>query len=238
MVAGTAGSSRSGSGCRSPEVGTRSRRWPQPLWPKRLAHSEALAEEGRRDWPRWIAEAACPRPMGAITRVAAPGAAARPRPLRLAGTAAATCRVGSGSEIDPATLAPGTRLVQFGAFDSDDQARAEWQRLAGAVRRSDGRQGDGDSGGRKRRAHLLPPARAWASRTRTTRAASARPWWPKTPACIPVAAQMTAGAWARRSSAARARSCWPEERAFFRDADPFGFILFARNVETPDQLRR
>ncbi|MBA3911319.1 MAG: beta-hexosaminidase [Rhodobacter sp.] len=29
-----------------------------------------------------------------------------------------------------------------------------------------------------------------------------------------------------------------EERAFFREADPFGFILFARNVETPDQLRR
>lgn len=28
------------------------------------------------------------------------------------------------------------------------------------------------------------------------------------------------------------------ERAFFRDADPFGFILFARNVEDPDQLRR
>lgn len=30
----------------------------------------------------------------------------------------------------------------------------------------------------------------------------------------------------------------PQERAFFRDADPFGFILFARNVETPQQLRR
>ena len=29
-----------------------------------------------------------------------------------------------------------------------------------------------------------------------------------------------------------------EETAFFRDADPFGFILFARNVETPDQMRR
>lgn len=29
-----------------------------------------------------------------------------------------------------------------------------------------------------------------------------------------------------------------EERAFFREADPFGFILFARNVEAPDQLRR
>lgn len=29
-----------------------------------------------------------------------------------------------------------------------------------------------------------------------------------------------------------------DEAAFFRDADPFGFILFARNVETPAQLRR
>jgi beta-N-acetylhexosaminidase len=29
-----------------------------------------------------------------------------------------------------------------------------------------------------------------------------------------------------------------DERAFFRDYDPFGFILFARNVETPEQLRR
>ncbi len=30
----------------------------------------------------------------------------------------------------------------------------------------------------------------------------------------------------------------PEERAFYADFQPFGFILFARNVETPDQLRR
>src|SRR5215211_1900352 len=29
-----------------------------------------------------------------------------------------------------------------------------------------------------------------------------------------------------------------EERAFFRDADPLGFILFARNIQTPDQARR
>ncbi|WP_137700300.1 beta-N-acetylhexosaminidase [Marimonas lutisalis] len=28
-----------------------------------------------------------------------------------------------------------------------------------------------------------------------------------------------------------------EEKAFFRKADPFGFILFARNVESPEQLR-
>ena len=29
-----------------------------------------------------------------------------------------------------------------------------------------------------------------------------------------------------------------EEEAFFRDVRPWGFILFARNVETPDQVRR
>ena len=29
-----------------------------------------------------------------------------------------------------------------------------------------------------------------------------------------------------------------EERAFFRDADPLGFILFTRNIETPEQARR
>ncbi|WP_264213251.1 beta-N-acetylhexosaminidase [Leisingera thetidis] len=28
-----------------------------------------------------------------------------------------------------------------------------------------------------------------------------------------------------------------DEKAFFRDADPFGFILFARNIETADQVR-
>ena len=29
-----------------------------------------------------------------------------------------------------------------------------------------------------------------------------------------------------------------EERAFFRDQQPWGFILFARNIEAPDQVRR
>jgi beta-N-acetylhexosaminidase len=30
----------------------------------------------------------------------------------------------------------------------------------------------------------------------------------------------------------------PSEAAFFREADPFGFILFARNIETPAQVAR
>ncbi|WP_298969780.1 beta-N-acetylhexosaminidase [uncultured Roseobacter sp.] len=29
-----------------------------------------------------------------------------------------------------------------------------------------------------------------------------------------------------------------EEKAFFRTANPFGFILFARNIDSPDQVRR
>ncbi len=29
-----------------------------------------------------------------------------------------------------------------------------------------------------------------------------------------------------------------DEAAFFREADPFGFIVFARNIEAPDQVRR
>lgn len=28
------------------------------------------------------------------------------------------------------------------------------------------------------------------------------------------------------------------EAAFFRAYDPFGFILFARNIDSPEQLRR
>lgn len=33
-------------------------------------------------------------------------------------------------------------------------------------------------------------------------------------------------------------SLTPDEAAFFRDADPWGFILFGRNVDSPEQLRR
>ncbi|NBR90387.1 MAG: beta-hexosaminidase, partial [Rhodobacteraceae bacterium] len=28
-----------------------------------------------------------------------------------------------------------------------------------------------------------------------------------------------------------------DEKRFFREADPFAFILFARNLETPEQIR-
>ncbi|MEM9434501.1 MAG: beta-N-acetylhexosaminidase [Pseudomonadota bacterium] len=45
---------------------------------------------------------------------------------------------------------------------------------------------------------------------------------------------MPAGAYIFGCSGAQLRA---SEAAFFRDANPWGFILFARNIESPDQLR-
>lgn len=67
-----------------------------------------------------------PAPEGAVTRSPRP----MPRPDRAAAPEAAAV-IAPPVEVDPATLAPGTRLVQFGTFDSDKEARAEWTRLAG-----------------------------------------------------------------------------------------------------------
>lgn len=77
-----------------------------------------------------------PAPEGAI--------AVSPRPkARPATTATAASGANAGAatskavavtasiEVDPATIPAGTRLVQFGAFDSLDEARAEWMRLQG-----------------------------------------------------------------------------------------------------------
>lgn len=57
-----------------------------------------------------------------------------PRPemdaMVLAAVASASAQLAaSPDEIDPATLAAGTRLVQLGAFDDAETARAEWARL-------------------------------------------------------------------------------------------------------------
>ncbi|MGQ0566385.1 MAG: SPOR domain-containing protein [Gemmobacter sp.] len=60
-----------------------------------------------------------------------------PRPARLGGVPAALTSTVSAdappsvpaTEIDAATLTAGTRLVQLGAFDTTDAARAEWDKL-------------------------------------------------------------------------------------------------------------
>lgn len=71
-----------------------------------------------------------PAPEGAITLSIRPKA----RPGARAGTAAAAqeaIALPAPKEVDPATLTPGTRLVQFGTFDTAEEARAEWTRLQG-----------------------------------------------------------------------------------------------------------
>ena len=70
-----------------------------------------------------IAEATSPRPM--LRPSARPSAASATGSLTNIETVAAVAPV----EIDPSTLAVGTRLVQLGAYDNTDEARLEWVRL-------------------------------------------------------------------------------------------------------------
>lgn len=65
-------------------------------------------------------------PEGAMTRSVRPKA----RPGRTAAPVAAVAMV-APVEVDAGTLVAGTRLVQFGAFDTEDEAKAEWARLQG-----------------------------------------------------------------------------------------------------------
>lgn len=52
----------------------------------------------------------------------------KPRPVAPAVPVASEA-TSSAAEIDPATIPIGTRLVQFGAYETEEEARAEWARL-------------------------------------------------------------------------------------------------------------
>ncbi|SEM83849.1 Sporulation related domain-containing protein [Pseudorhodobacter antarcticus] len=54
-----------------------------------------------------------------------------PRPRARPGAEMVMASAGSTAEITGDALASGTRLVQLGAFDSEDVARTEWDRLSG-----------------------------------------------------------------------------------------------------------
>jgi SPOR domain len=96
--------------------------------PTEVAVAEALAEALAEAEP---VAAVAPAPEGAITRSPRPVA----RPARGAAVSAeqpaAATLLAAPVEVDAATLAAGTRLVQFGAFDTVDEAHAEWARLQG-----------------------------------------------------------------------------------------------------------
>ena len=51
--------------------------------------------------------------------------------VRPASFAPVTAQVEPSLDIDPADIPAGTRLVQLGAYDSAEVARAEWERIAG-----------------------------------------------------------------------------------------------------------
>lgn len=65
------------------------------------------------------------KPAG-LKAAAGNGSAAKPA----ANAAAKPAPVASVAEIDPATLPEGARVVQIGAFDTPEVARAEWDRVA------------------------------------------------------------------------------------------------------------
>lgn len=97
------------------------------------AFADPLAEEAG-DRAEEIEEPAAPVETAAETPAPAESALlAGPRPLprpeRALAQAAAVAPPAQVLDIDPDTLAPGTRLVQLGAFDDAAAARQEWDRL-------------------------------------------------------------------------------------------------------------
>ena len=70
-------------------------------------------------------DAGQPAPPGAVTRSPRP----MPRPANAETSASAV--IAPPVEADASALVVGTRLVQFDTFNSEDEARAEWMRLAG-----------------------------------------------------------------------------------------------------------
>ncbi|MBV0911896.1 SPOR domain-containing protein [Anianabacter salinae] len=84
-----------------------------------------------------VGDTANPERELALVPPSVPGIAAspipRPRPsgdLVAAALVARVDRAVRGDAVDPASLAPGTQLVQLGAFDSPEVAEQEWARLA------------------------------------------------------------------------------------------------------------
>ncbi|WP_052245453.1 SPOR domain-containing protein [Halocynthiibacter namhaensis] len=77
-----------------------------------------------------VSKVPLPRPqldLGSYTRLADPTNATST--ASNAGTAPTQVAAVSGVDVDPSAITVGTKLVQIGAFDSEDAARAEWDRL-------------------------------------------------------------------------------------------------------------
>jgi hypothetical protein len=89
-----------------------------------MAVAEALAEGAVPLSASFDAEPRAAEAQGELVPVTA-SIRPRARPNRQAASVPVIAR-----DVDPATIPAGTRLVQLGAFDSEDAARAEWDKLA------------------------------------------------------------------------------------------------------------
>jgi cell division septation protein DedD len=89
----------------------------EPLTPLEGDDAALAAMEAEADPGNGLAKS--PRPMP------------RPRSLPAEAAQPAAASVAAPAEIDPTTIAAGTRLVQLGAFDDAETARAEWAKLQG-----------------------------------------------------------------------------------------------------------
>lgn len=97
--------------------------------PTEVAVEAALAEAlGALPEEAPVALAEEPAPEGAILTSIRPKSRPDSRPVPATVEAVA---MASPSEVDPSTIAPGTRLVQFGTFDTAEEARAAWTLLQG-----------------------------------------------------------------------------------------------------------
>lgn len=103
--------------------------------PTEVAIDAALAEALGEAPMESAAEAVEPLPDVIPNPVAEGAITVSPRPKARPGSRAAAPEAAvtmtAPDEVDPATIPVGTRLVQFGAYDTADQARAEWLRLSG-----------------------------------------------------------------------------------------------------------
>lgn len=95
-----------------------------------LAADASMPDPSALDDPLAEPEVA-PAPEGAVTR--SPRPPQRPASIATPVTLAAATPAAAApvKEVDPKTLASGTRLVQLGAFDDAETARREWDKLAG-----------------------------------------------------------------------------------------------------------
>jgi len=90
-----------------------------------LALAEALAEPLADD----AAVASEPASGAALRPRARPTPSGTASDLSVTLTDTTTVAATGMAEVDPATIAAGTRLVQLGAFDTPEQARSEWVKL-------------------------------------------------------------------------------------------------------------